>query len=333
MTRIREEDLRPKESMRGQQEALRADIAFLVSRRSEFVAVDCPACGSSDCEPLWEKNGLVYEKCVACDTGYMTPRPSEALLLDFYEHSQNYAYWNEHVFPASEDARRERIVIPRADRLESILNALGRRGGAMLEIGSGFGTFADEMRSRGIHDRVVALEMTPALARTCRERGLEVLECPIESLEIPEQSFDLIVSFEVIEHVFSPGFFLAAARRLLRPSGLLVLSCPNREGFDVLTLGAVSDTVDHEHLNYFNPRSIRLMLTACGLRVHEVTTPGELDADIVRNKILDGTYDIAHFPFLRHVLIDHWEAYGGHFQTHLREAGLSSHMWVVAQKT
>lgn len=43
----------------------------------------------------------------------------------------------------------------------------------------------------------------------------------------PAASFDMIVSFETIEHLESPSGFLAELRRLLRPGGILMLSCPN----------------------------------------------------------------------------------------------------------
>ncbi|WP_175995965.1 class I SAM-dependent methyltransferase [Burkholderia stabilis] len=41
------------------------------------------------------------------------------------------------------------------------------------------------------------------------------------------QSFDLIVSLETIEHVEDPMAFLAAMKRLLKPGGTIVVSCPN----------------------------------------------------------------------------------------------------------
>ena len=47
----------------------------------------------------------------------MSPRPDPELLDDYYRNSTNYEYWNTVVFPASEDARRERIFRPRAERV------------------------------------------------------------------------------------------------------------------------------------------------------------------------------------------------------------------------
>ena len=42
----------------------------------------------------------------------MAPRPSEAVMADYYAHSENYAYWAKHIFPASESVRRDKIHKP-----------------------------------------------------------------------------------------------------------------------------------------------------------------------------------------------------------------------------
>lgn len=49
-----------------------------------------------------------------------------------------------------------------------------------------------------------------------------------EFRNVPEGAFDLVASFETIEHVQSPEAFLANIRRALKPGGLLVISTPNR---------------------------------------------------------------------------------------------------------
>jgi SAM-dependent methyltransferase len=171
------------------------------------------------------------------------------------------------------------------------------------------------------------------LAATCRQRGIEVLEKPVERIDIEEAGrFDVVASFEVIEHLFSPIEFVGHMHKLLRPGGLMMLTCPNGLGFDVETLGPLSSTVDHEHLNYFNPGSLSGLLERAGMEVLESFTPGRLDAELVRNQVLSGDYSLAGQPFLRKVLVDEWEQHGAAFQEFLVARGLSSNLWVVARK-
>ena len=48
------------------------------------------------------------------------------------------------------------------------------------------------------------------------------------ALEFPDGEFDLVVAFEVLEHLSEPTKFLEQVRRVLRPSGHLLVSTPNR---------------------------------------------------------------------------------------------------------
>lgn len=331
--KLSENQIRPPESMHGQKIALLTDIGRLLSRRKEFVEVICPACGEASATNKYEKCGFCYTECTSCQTFYVNPRPSPEVLKWFYLESENYAYWNKHIFPASEQARRQRIMVPRVDTVIELCNKYNVGMDSLLEIGAGFGTFCEELKSRRIFNRVVAVEPTPDLAHTCIEKGIEIIQKPVEELVLSNTGeFSVAVSFEVIEHLFCPREFILHIFSILKPGGLLVLSCPNGQGFDVQTLGVLSDTVDHEHLNYFNPQSLSILLTNCGYEVLESFTPGKLDAELVRNKVLEGKYDVSGQPFLRQILLDNWEDQGEGFQKYLINQGLSSNMWLVARK-
>ncbi len=330
---LSEQDIRPKELMQDQQVAMLTDVGRLLSRRKEFISVPCPACDARQYVHKFEKRGLDYVECTQCETMYMNPRPGPEVLQWFYRGSENYAYWNNVIFPASEKARRERIMLPRVNELLSICKKYGIETNSLLEVGAGFGTFCVELQSRKIFKRVVAVEPTPDLANTCRKKGLETIELPIEKISFQQtELFNVVVNFEVVEHLFSPRDFVKQIYRVLQPCGILVLSCPNGKGFDVQTLGSISDTIDHEHLNYFNPRSLSLLLESCGYTVLETFTPGKLDAELVRNKVLDNRFDISQQPFLQRVLIDEWERSGTAFQEFLAQQGLSSNMWIIARR-
>lgn len=328
-----EEDIRPAHLMSEADRALARDIERLQSRRADFVRVGCPACDGEGA-PLFEKNGFHYEQCTSCETFFMNPRPSPAVLEWFYAGSLTYAYWNEHVFPAVETARRATMFAPRVDRLLELCDRLGPPTGSLLEVGAAFGTFCLEVASRKRFTRIVAIEPTPELAETCRARGLETIEQPFEVYAAQERGdrFGVVANFEVIEHLFSPRDFLVSVHHVLEPGGLLVLTCPNGRGFDIQTLGIVSESIDHEHLNYFSPRSLGALLESCGFEVVEAHTPGRLDAELVRKKALAGEFDLAAQHFLRRVLIDEWPTLGARFQEFLASNGLSSNMWLAARR-
>jgi len=328
---MRESEIRPEHLMQEQAARFAADIGRLLKHKGEFVHVGCPACGSESAEKAFEKYQLTFVICRECETLYMNPRPSPAILETYYSTSENYAYWNQYIFPASEETRRQKMFRPRATRLVETCRRYQVDTDLLLEVGAGFGTFCEEIRRLQHFKRVIAVEPTPGLADTCRGRGLEVIERPIEDVQLDESRVNVIASFETIEHLFSPENFLSRCATLLAPDGLIFLTCPNIKGFDLVVLKEASDTVDVEHLNYFHPSSLSNLLTRCGFEVLEVLTPGKLDAELVRKKVLEGEFTLSGQPFLQLVLMEEWERLGSPFQQFLASSLLSSHMWIVAR--
>jgi SAM-dependent methyltransferase len=254
-------------------------------------------------------------------------------MASYYGNSENYRVWAKHIFPASEANRREKIHRP---MLQYIVAACERYQVArkrLAEVGPGFGTFIALARESGVFDSVIAVERTPEMAKACRERGVPVIERAVEDVSPDDIGpVEVLVSLEVIEHLFDPGTYLSSAARLLRPGGLLVLTCPNGDGFDTAVLGSRSVQVDSEHVNLFNPQALAGLLCRCGFEVLENETPGRLDAELVRQAALEGHLDLSGNPFLRRVLIEEWERLGAAFQTFLASNRLSGHMRILARK-
>jgi len=329
---LREKELCPEELLDGQEAAFARDIERLQARRGEFVDVPCPACSAKTAPTVFEKYSFSYRGCPECRTLFMSPRPSPQIMAAYYADSENYRYWAEHIFPASEEARREKIHRPWLDRVISYCERYAIPAGALLEVGPGFGTFAALANASGRFSRVLAVEPTPQMAAACRARGIEVFERRIEEIETKFETVSVAVAFEVIEHLFEPGAFLKSMAARLARGGLLILSCPNGLGFDIAMLGAQSLAVDAEHVNLFNPDALTRLVESCGFEVLEVCTPGRLDAEFVREAVLAGLFSLDGNPFLQRVLIDEWDRLGINFQAFLAANSLSSHMWLAARK-
>ena len=161
---LSEQELCPPELLGEQEAAFARDIARLQARRAEFAAVPCPACGSAERAPAFEKHTFSYQRCVGCGTIYMSPRPSEKVMADYYANSENYAYWAKHIFPASEASRREKIHKPWHARIAGYCESYGVPRGTLVEVGPGFGTFCSVAIEAGVFGKVVAIEPTPQLA-------------------------------------------------------------------------------------------------------------------------------------------------------------------------
>ncbi|MHC1630093.1 MAG: class I SAM-dependent methyltransferase [Methanoculleaceae archaeon] len=245
---------------------------------------------------MFEKDGFSFVTCAECETIFINPRPSFKLLAEFYATSKSIKHWNDKIFRASEDSRRSQIIAPRAKRVVELCRRYNAASGVLFDAGAGFGTFCEEVQKLGIFSKVIAVEPSHDLAETCRCKGLDVIEKPIEDAN--SERVSVITGFELIEDLYWPKEFPLACGNALPIGGLLILTTPNIRGFDLVVLGKLSDNIGGpNHLNYFHPNSLGHLLQRCGFEIIEVMTPGMLDAEVVRKKILSGELDVSNRPF------------------------------------
>jgi len=328
---MKEEDIRTNESVRKAQTLFQQDLEEFIYP-NEFVEVACPACNSKNYRKAYSKLDFDFVLCNLCKTLFVNPRPGFDVLSKYYENSKELEFWKNEIFFQTENARNKLIFQPRVDNVLEICKKYGCARDLLVEVGAGFGNFCEKINELGWFKKVIAIEPNPHLAKKCRERGLDVLPLSVENAKI-ENSADVVVSFEVIEHLFNPGDFILKCLKLLKKDGLLILTTPNIFGFDLLVLQEESDNIcAPKHLNYFNPRSLKYLLVTTGFDVLEYITPGELDVELVHKKVISKKIDISKDNFLKYLFFDASDKQRQSFQKYLAENGLSSHMWMIARR-
>ena len=326
------DDLRPENLMGEWAVRVASDIEWLKERRDQFEEVNCPACGDNNFASLYEKNGVPHVSCRTCGTQYANPRPTERILIDFYKRSSNYEYWADKIYSASEDARRKKLFVPRVEYVAEQASLAKMDKPVLLEIGAGYGIFCEEATKSGAFSKVMGVEPTPSLADVCRKKGVDVFESSYEDLD-PGIRADIIVCYEVIEHLQSPDKFMEFCYQTLNDGGLLILTCPCISGFETRVQGRFSGTIDHQHVNLFSKTSLPLLAKRMGFSTAEVETPGELDTELVLQSLERGDADLAVLgTFLAESLANSDETVVSAFQAFLRAAKASSHMRLTAKK-
>lgn len=112
-------------------------------------------------------------------------------------------------------------------RLQMILDAAGDRiSGRILENGCGVGMYVEKLSAE--NGDVIGLEFDFERAIEAHEKSAHITNAAGENLPFPDDSFDLILSHEVIEHVQDDRRAIAEIVRALRPGGRMVIFCPNR---------------------------------------------------------------------------------------------------------
>ena len=103
-------------------------------------------------------------------------------------------------------------------------------GMEVLDAGCGVG-YGAELIARAGASRVLGIDLAPEAIAAASERAGEVAEFQVGDVEQPpfeEGSFDLVVCFEVLEHLEDPELTITALKSVLREGGLLIASSPNR---------------------------------------------------------------------------------------------------------
>jgi SAM-dependent methyltransferase len=330
---LKEQDIRPAAIFERYLELSRRDAEVFFRDHSQFVEVACPGCGGDDASEAFTKFGFRYAECRRCKTLFASPRPAREAIDAFYGDSASATYWADVFFPASMESRRERVVAPRVDRILELMRGRNVQLNSVVDVGAGYGIFLDELRRREPAVACAALEPGQKLAEVCRRNGFETLEAPVEDATAWADRADLVVCFEVIEHVFSPFEFAGALARIARPGGWVIVTSLCADGFDIRVLGARSKSVSPpHHLNFMSVAGFSTLMSRAGLQDVEVLTPGRLDVDIVRNAWLEDPSVFAAHPFLTTLLGERDGAAHQDFQAFLAAHRLSSHAWVIARK-
>jgi len=99
---------------------------------------------------------------------------------------------------------------------------------SIIDIGCGRGFLLQQLLARDPSLTAYGVELSSMLAREARAAGIDVFEQNVEAgIPLPDNSIDVAVLGEVIEHVFDPDACVEEMRRILRPGGTLIVTTPN----------------------------------------------------------------------------------------------------------
>lgn len=324
---MKESDIRPKEIFEEYIRLCKEDSDYFFSD-VEKKNILCPACNVEGKESVI-KNGFKYDECQSCYTLYVNPRPSAKVFEDFYNHSKSSKYWATTFYKTTENSRRENLWKPKAQNIKRIASKYKLSDFQAIDIGGGYGTFAEEL-SKIISNPVIIVEPAPHLAKICREKNLKVIEKFLENIEHEDLSNrrSLFLSFELFEHLHSPNLFLKKLYNLMKPKDLFYFTTLSSIGVDIQSLWNNSKSITPpQHLNFFNPNSIKILLEKNDFTLLEVNTPGKLDIDILFNQ-KESIQDKFWKTFINTSSADQKEK----MQKFISEIGYSSHMEIICTK-
>lgn len=200
-------------------------------------------------------------RCRNCGLGYTNPRLSADEIMRAYEGVQDPLYVAEYDGRALTFKRHLR-------RVEALRSPPGR----LLDVGAYSGVFVEAARASGWD--AWGLEPCRWAVEQARERGLTMLEGSLDTVDIEEQSYDVVTMWDVIEHVSDPLGQLRKVRRILKPGGLAVVHTMDLDSTFAKIMGSRWPWLMEMHVYYFTPRTLGRMAEVAGLKVLKAKAEG-----------------------------------------------------------
>jgi 2-polyprenyl-3-methyl-5-hydroxy-6-metoxy-1,4-benzoquinol methylase len=231
-------------------------------------AATCRLCSSADLRPHFTVRGCRLDRCPACGFIQVRDQPTAEALRELYGNGYfDHGKYDDKYALARETRRRlallERARVP--------------KGGRVLDAGCATGDFLSAGQARyemwGLDVSAYATELARARNPSCAQR---IFTGFVEDQNFEPSSFDAIVMWDVVEHLWDPRLVLSRLIGHLRPGGSLLLSTPDI-GAPVAKLMRQrwAFMTPPEHLGFFSQRALAYVLERLGLEIVASSASGK----------------------------------------------------------
>lgn len=246
---------------------------------------ECLICSSTKLKPLAGFEKAYLCQCNSCGFVFSSRIPSTQELINYYE---GYGR-NDYLSPLT--IKRYHQIL---DTFES-----KRKTNRLLDIGCGIGYFLEVAKERGWE--VYGTEYTDKAIEICKSKGITMHQGELDPNNYSPESFDVITSFEVIEHINNPNPEIENISRLLRKGGLFYVTTPNFNSLIRYYRGQKYNVISWpEHLSYYTPSTLNNLMKKHGFSKKWIQSTGISITRFMSSKkqasaeeILEGTVFIA----------------------------------------
>ena len=246
------------------------------------------------------------------------PQPSLENLGKYYE-SEDYISHTDNKRSLFEKLYHFIKSIALKNKL-NLINSLQTKKGKILDIGAGTGDFLLVAKNNGW--QVTGVEPSQKAKEIAKGKGVSFVE---QTSELENHSFDVITMWHVLEHVPDLDAQIKELKRVLKPSGTLLVAVPNFKSFDANHYGKFWAAFDVPiHFWHFSKTAIKLLFEKEEMKL-EKALPVKFDSFYV--SLLSEKYKSGKMNFVRAFFIglrSNWEA--------RQNFEYSSHIYVLKNK-
>tara|TARA_R110002167_G_scaffold2178_2_gene11085 strand:- start:7099 stop:8061 length:963 start_codon:yes stop_codon:yes gene_type:complete len=223
----------------------------------------CPVCEANNAKPIFDKEGGTYVICSDCSMVYLNPVFTDASLEHFY--ANNHTAQSEIV---DDDLSFYHQIYSAGLDLASHFLADKQH---LLDFGCSSGNFLSLAQQKGWKD-TVGVELNMAEAKIAQNKGHQIYNS-LSDLMTKGRKFDLISLWDVFEHLKDGKESLRQFKKMLSPSGLLLLQVPNAASLAASIMHEKCNMFDGlEHVNLYSPKTITAIANQCGYDILAIDT-------------------------------------------------------------
>lgn len=223
----------------------------------------CENCGCDSLENFDVDEGNQFLYCPECLLYQKQSRPP-------YEHYEN-EYHHQYA------TRREKKILTGMTRLAALTKYLDADQPSILDVGCSVGASVEAGVRMGW--RSAGVDVSQAAVNYCCEQGLDCRKISDHRLPYDDNSFDIVTSWHVIEHVDCAATTLAEWYRVVKPGGILVLETPDSQCLKARRLGAGYRSFwPFDHLYTFTRSNMSEFLERTGFEILPSRVLGKLSA-------------------------------------------------------
>jgi 2-polyprenyl-3-methyl-5-hydroxy-6-metoxy-1,4-benzoquinol methylase len=219
----------------------------------------CLLTGSTNLQPMkgYEKDYLVKSRPLGFV--FSARIPTEEELIKHYE-----SYGREDYLSPITVKRYGQLL----DQFEKY-----RKTGKILDVGCGIGLFLTSAKERDW--KVYGTEFTDKAIEICKAKGINMHQGRLDPTWFAQNEFDIITSFEVLEHINNPLEEMSNIHTILRPGGLFYFTTPNFNAIARYYLKSNYNVICYpDHLCYYTKKTINYLMKKSGFRKLKLLATG-----------------------------------------------------------
>ena len=259
----------------------------------------CPWCDSEKTQiHLWLKDEFLSNEefqiieCLHCGLLFTEPRPSKDKIGEYYKSEEYYSHQeNKKGFIPKIYERVKAINLKHKYKLATE----GKSLGTLLDIGCGVGDFIHTAEQHGW--QCTGVEPSEDAKAIAKKRIKGEIHSSEDLEQIPNETFDIITMWHVLEHVDDIKWQVAQLQRLIKKDGRIVIAVPNYKSYDADYYKEKWAAYDvPRHLNHFNKDTLVKIFKTNGLNL---TKTDKLWWDAYYISYMSEQYMHHKFPLLK----------------------------------